>query len=276
MLEIAKQASEMRDALSVVRSTGKSVGFVPTMGFLHEGHAALIREARSRSEYVVVSIFVNPLQFNNEDDLNQYPRDSERDRRLLHDLEVDLVYEPVNFYSANFQSAVSLEKLAKDYCGATRPGHFTGVATVLSALFNIVQPDIAVFGEKDYQQLRVVEQLVEDLYFPIEIVRGATVREPDGLAMSSRNARLSEAEREIASVIPKILTSASGKVAGTKSENLLSATCAEFEQAGIPLDYLSIVDPITLSPVEIARVGDRILFAGFVGEVRLIDNVIIT
>ncbi|WP_319826028.1 pantoate--beta-alanine ligase [Thalassovita sp.] len=206
-MQICRSIADTRAAIAALRAQGKSIGFVPTMGFLHEGHLSLVKQARNQTGATVVSIFVNPTQFGEAADLDAYPRDEERDLDMLRDAGVDIVFLPevTTMYPEGDETIVETTELANMLHGKVRPGHFRGVTSVVARLFNIVQPDVAVFGEKDYQQLLVIQQMVRDLHFPIRIIGGRTVREPDGLAMSSRNVRLSPADRLAALVLSQSL-----------------------------------------------------------------------
>lgn len=275
MIEL-RSIQDIRRAIRSAHRKGQQVGFVPTMGYLHQGHFSLIELAKEQAEFVVVSIFVNPLQFNNPDDLENYPMDLSRDERHLKELGVDLLFLPDRevIYGENFQSKVTAGPLAERHCGASRPGHFDGVVTVVSALFNIIQPDIAVFGEKDFQQLRIIEQLVEDLHFPVKILRGPLIREADGLALSSRNVRLNGQERVRARSISTALQEIAARVVSgpLPSQEIVDFINNKIREAGLTPDYVAVVDERTLLPTEIGRRGDRVLVAAFAGQVRLIDN----
>lgn len=264
-----------------LRRENKTVAFVPTMGALHEGHLTLVREARQSSDVVIVSIFVNPEQFNDKGDLDRYPRDLTGDAALLAEYEVDYIFAPENseIYPGGFATYVYVEGISEGLEGASRPGHFRGVATVVTILFNAVRPDLAYFGQKDAQQVAVIKRLTADLGFETEIVVVPTVREESGLALSSRNRILTDEEREKASVIYRSLRDA--KVAFKKGERN-AASLIEIVQNGVsvePLatvDYVSVVDSKTLEPIE--KVGEtETLIAAAVrfGSVRLIDNVVL-
>jgi pantoate--beta-alanine ligase len=255
-------------------------GLVPTMGYLHEGHLALVRRAREENDRVGVSIFVNPIQFNNPNDLTAYPRNMERDLALLKEAGADLVWTPTPdiVYPPGYQTYVEVEEVTRPLEGAARPGHFRGVATVVAKLFNVFQPQRAYFGQKDAQQVVVIKRMAADLNFNLEIVVQPTVRETDGLAMSSRNARLSTAARESATCLYRALLAA--KIAfeqGQRSaESLRAAMRAVIEATPLTrLDYVSVAHPDTL--VELDVIEDRALLslAVFVDEVRLIDNMVI-
>jgi pantoate--beta-alanine ligase len=271
--------AEMQRFADEVRKSGRTIAFVPTMGALHEGHLSLIREAQRRGDTVVVSIFVNPIQFNSRSDFEKYPRDDARDARLLETAGVHALFLPAaeEIYPPRFQTRVEVSELSRPLCGAHRPGHFAGVTTVVAKLFLAVKPHVAVFGRKDYQQLQVVRQMVRDLNFDVEIVGAETVREEDGLAMSSRNVRLSPQEREKARSVPRGIESA--QRAAATGEAAPAALVAEFvavaELAGGRVEYAEIRDPETLE--ELDRLDTRALLAVAVwfGEVRLIDNAIL-
>jgi pantoate--beta-alanine ligase len=261
------------------RLGGRSLALIPTMGFLHQGHLSLIREGRARAQVAVVSIFVNPIQFGPREDLAQYPRDLEGDLEKCERAGVELVLapSPEEMYPPNFQTFVEVTQVSRGLCGELRPGHFRGVATVVSKLFNIVRPHVAVFGEKDYQQLQVIKALNRDLGFGVEIVGVPTVREADGLAMSSRNAYLSPEERSRALSLSRGLAAAR-RLAGegvSDVRELVGAVRRELEAAKVREDYVQVVDAITLEPLaryERERPA-RGLVAGYVGRTRLIDNV---
>ncbi|RMD86388.1 MAG: pantoate--beta-alanine ligase [Candidatus Dadabacteria bacterium] len=276
---IVKGIEEARESIRRLRNEGRSkIGFVPTMGYLHEGHLSLCDIALSKGDGVVVSIFVNPTQFNDPADLESYPRDIDRDISLLNEKGVDVVFVPSTdeIYGADFCSSVRVSQLTERFEGASRPGHFEGVTTVVSILFNILNPDFAVFGEKDFQQLRVIERMVKDLKFPIEIVRGKLIREDDGLALSSRNVRLSKEGRTLAPAIYQALKKGadafkSGERNGGKIASLVKKDLAA--EPKITVDYLCVVDEETLSETTGPITSpSRILFAGYIDGIRLIDN----
>jgi pantoate--beta-alanine ligase len=259
------------------RRAGRRVALVPTMGALHEGHLALVAEARRRAERVVVSIFVNPIQFNRRDDFDRYPRTLDVDAARCAAAGVDAVYAPAAaaMYPEGFQSAVDIGKLAEPLCGAARPGHFRGVTTVVTKLFHAVRPDVAVFGEKDYQQLAIVRRMTADLDFGIEIVGVPTVREADGLAMSSRNRLLASAEREAAGCVPHALDAAAVAVAGGATRAAAVVDAARAVVAAEPkarLEYAEARDPETLDVVDAVTGPTLLALAVWVGSVRLIDN----
>ncbi len=260
------------------KSQGFSVGFVPTMGYLHEGHLTLLRIARQHADKLVVSIFVNPTQFDRKDDLDNYPKDLQRDLDLCKAEGCNMVFVPTpdSMYPKGYSTYVNVERLTDTLCGATRPGHFRGVATVVTKLFNIVAPDISVFGEKDYQQLKIIERMVADLNLPVRIIAGPTVREPDGLAMSSRNARLSADERKRAVALFEALNASKRAVESGEREvdNIKRIARDVIERANpTKIDYIEIVDADDLQPLDV--LSDRpaqMAVAVFFGEVRLIDN----
>lgn len=264
------------EALRSARRRGM-IGFVPTMGYLHDGHLALVRRAREECDSVVVSIFVNPTQFGPGEDFATYPRDLERDLALLRKEKVDLAFVPDEggFYPAGADTFVEPGAVARPLEGERRPGHFRGVATVVTMLFNAVRPYRAYFGEKDWQQLQVIRRMVHDLHLAVEIVPVPIVREPDGLAMSSRNVRLSPEERVAALCMPRALAAAREAYAGGASEPAaLERAMAAVVQAepSATLDYAVVVDAETLQPVARASATSRALMAARVGMVRLIDN----
>lgn len=262
------------------KKKGKTIGFVPTMGFLHEGHLALMRMAQQYSDKVVASIFVNPRQFGPEEDLDKYPRDIERDTKLARNENIDILFIPARevMYPPGYQTTISVPLLATLLCGRSRPIHFDGVATVVTKLFNLVRPDIAVFGKKDYQQLALIRQLVRDLNFNIQIIGHPIIRDSDGLAMSSRNKYLNPQEREDALCLFKGLQHAQARM--EKSEEMPAKTLIA-EVADIistptscRIDYVEIVDPTSLAAKETVKKGDVLAVAAFFNDkVRLIDNV---
>lgn len=264
-----------------LRRESKTVGFVPTMGALHEGHLALVREARQRCDIVIVSIFVNPTQFNNKKDLENYPRDLTADAAMLAGYGVDYVFAPElnEIYPDGFSTYVTVEGISDYLEGASRPGHFRGVATVVTILFNTLRPDNAFFGQKDAQQVAVVRQITRDLGFETEIVVVPTVREESGLALSSRNTLLSDEVRQKASIIYQALREAKaafkrGERNASTLTQLVNQVLAEEPLANV--DYIAIVDADTLQPIE--KIGDKeTLIAAAVnfGDVRLIDNVVL-
>jgi pantoate--beta-alanine ligase len=257
-----------------------SLGLVPTMGALHQGHLALVSRARSECDRVAVSIFVNPTQFGPNEDLSRYPRDLERDLRLLEPLGVDVVWTPTpeEMYPTGFETWVTVEGVGAPYEGKQRPGHFRGVATVVAKLFNAVGPDRAYFGQKDAQQAALVRRMVRDLAFPLEIVVCPTVREADGLALSSRNAYLSAEERRAATVLYRGLSAARSRYeAGEREAEALRAAVAAAIAAEplARLEYVGAADPETLEDLERVAPGSLLVVAARVGGVRLIDNLVL-
>jgi pantoate--beta-alanine ligase len=268
--------AEVRTALKGVRRTGRSIGFVPTMGALHEGHLQLIREATQQHDEVVVSIFVNPTQFDDPADLAAYPRVETSDAEAAARAGADLLFAPAaaEMYPDGFATTVHVDGPSERLEGASRPGHFDGVATVVCKLLNIVGADVAYFGQKDAQQLAVIRRMAADLNVPTEIEAVATVRDADGLALSSRNARLSAADRERALALSQALRAATAAVADgrTAAGDVLAAARAEFAERDVEPDYVELVHPETFTPLP-AVDGDALLaVAARVGDVRLIDN----
>ncbi len=280
MLEIIEPVDEMQRRADDLRRQDKRIGFVPTMGFLHEGHLSLMRVGRRHCDVLVVSIFVNPAQFGPLEDFDTYPRDLDRDLALCRQEQVDIAYMPsrASVYPENFQTTVRLDSLPQHLCGLSRPVFFTGVATVVTKLFNMVKPHVAVFGEKDYQQLLVVRRMVQDLNLDVEIVGAPLVREPDGLAMSSRNNYLTAQQRPAALSLYRSLCKARELVADgiRESERILSeAQQIIGAHAENDVDYLSICDLQTLEKVDIIDRPVLMALAVRVGSVRLIDNSVI-
>lgn len=277
MIELSSIAA-LREQVAAWRHAGERIGFVPTMGNLHGGHLSLVDEARSRSDRVVVSVFVNPTQFTPGEDYQSYPRTWEADCAALRQHDTDLVFAPSvdEIYPDGpvLRTRVEVPALNDILCGASRPGHFTGVATVVAKLLNIVQPDLAVFGLKDYQQLMVIQHMVRDLSLPVEIVGGPVAREPSGLAMSSRNVYLTDAEREIAPVLYATLRRLAERLkAGEHNLNALIADGLEaISQAGMKPDYLEIRRADDLAPASPGDTHLVIPVAAYLGRARLIDN----
>jgi pantoate--beta-alanine ligase len=277
-MEVVKNPRDLTQTLKALKKEGKSVGLVPTMGYLHEGHLSLVREARRNNDLVVVSIFVNPTQFGPNEDLASYPRDFERDAALLDREGVDFIFAPEaeDMYPSGYATYVDVEgELTGRLCGASRPGHFRGVATVVSKLFNIVAPERAYFGIKDAQQVAVIRRMAMDLNFDLEIVACPIVRETDGLALSSRNVYLSEAERTDALVLSQSLFMAKDLIgAGERSAEAVRRAIAERIGAvsSAVIDYIEIVDAMTLAPVDVLSGKILIALAVKVGKPRLIDN----
>lgn len=281
LLTTLRSVPDLRAAVAAWRRAGGRaggrIGLVPTMGALHEGHLELVRRARRDCDRVIVTLFVNPKQFNDEDDLRGYPRDEARDAALLQETGADLLFAPTldQVYPAGFATVVSLPTLTDCLCGRMRPGHMDGVATVVAKLLLQSAPDRAYFGEKDYQQLLLITQMVRDLDIPVEIVGVPTVREPDGLALSSRNFLLDAGQRRKAPALYCLLSDLSGALAGgAAAEPLLSEGRAALAKDGFdPVDYLDLRDGATLRPLERAVPGARLFVAAWLGPVRLIDNV---
>ena len=280
-VRVARSKSELRASLAEARAEGRSIGFVPTMGYLHEGHVSLLRAARAECDVVVMSVFVNPAQFGPGEDLDRYPRDEERDMALAAEAGVDFVYAPPveDVYPQGFSTRVEVEGLTEVLCGDPErrgPEHFRGVTTVVAKLFNIVSPDVAYFGQKDAQQAAVIRRMVRDLDFPLRVETLPTVREEDGLAMSSRNAYLAPEDRARAAALSRALDVAE-RVAGEKSlEAALEAARRELAAAGIEPEYLEARDAEELQPM--ADLNGRavlVAVAAQVGDARLIDNVLI-
>ncbi|HEY4163463.1 MAG TPA: pantoate--beta-alanine ligase [Dongiaceae bacterium] len=275
-IEVVRSVAALRAAVYSRRKAGLRIGLVPTMGALHDGHLALVREAKRRCGFVVATIFVNPLQFNPAEDLDAYPRDEAADRRLLMQVGADLLFAPdvAEMYPAGFATEVRVSDLTRHLDGPFRPGHFEGVATVVTKLFNQAAPDTACFGEKDFQQLQVIRRFTRDLDLPIEIVGVPTVRESDGLAMSSRNRYLSAGERATAGKLPEILRAAIGRLAeGAPAADLLAEARTEISAAGFGrIDYLELCDGESLEPIPVAVAGSRVFAAVHLGRTRLIDN----
>ncbi len=258
----------------------KKIAFVPTMGFLHEGHLSLVHEGKRRGEVVVVSIFVNPIQFNQQADFDKYPKNFEQDRQFLEAAGTDALFCPdaSEMYPDGFQTGVEVEQVSQPLCGAFRPGHFRGVATVVAKLFNIVKPHVALFGEKDYQQCAVIQRMVKDLSFDLEILPMPTVREADGLAMSSRNARLSPAERQTSLCISRALNTAADMVTrGERSADAILRSVRDIldHQGGVRVEYASLCHPESLAEITEVSGPTLLAIAAWVGEVRLIDNRVI-
>lgn len=275
-----ERVAELRDMMTTARTAGQRIGFVPTMGFLHEGHLRLIDEARRRTDLVVMSIFVNPLQFGPTEDLTRYPRDLEGDAAKAEARGVDVLFVPSvrTMYPEAHQAFVTAPALSARWEGAARPGHFDGVLTVVAKLFNLVQPHVAVFGQKDVQQSILIKAMVRDLDIPVEIVVAPTIREPDGLAMSSRNAYLDPASRTRALGISAALRAvevayADGERNAAELERIARDTMAE--HGIVQSDYIAIADPQMLEPVRMAASGTIVAIAARVGPARLIDNVIL-
>ncbi len=279
-MKIITTCHEMQQTALAAKRSGQRIVFVPTMGYLHAGHASLLREGRTQGDLLVLSIFVNPIQFGANEDLGRYPRDIERDCQLARECGVDLVFlpDPAGMYPPGFQTSISVEKLSQPLCGASRPGHFDGVATVVTKLFNIVQPDVALFGKKDFQQLAVLRQMTSDLNLPVTIIGMPIVREQDGLAMSSRNAYLSAEQRESALVLSRAIKLVREQYQGGErsvaelqraAESLITSTSSAC------IDYLEFRDSQTLQLVTTAGDTTLLALAVVIGTTRLIDNTVL-
>ncbi len=272
-LQIIEKISQMQE---IGKSWNETIGFVPTMGYLHQGHLSLVKAAKKECDIVVVSIYVNPTQFSPNEDLNTYPRDFEKDLKLLSDLEVDYVFFPSNseMYPDGYKTWVMVDEITEMLCGKSRPTHFRGVTTIVSKLMNIVNPDYMYMGEKDFQQVTVLKQMVRDLNFKTEIRECSIVREDDGLAMSSRNKNIKTEDREKALCLNKALKLAQKLFdEGITDATVIIKKITELinDSNAVP-DYIEIVDHTTLKTTEKAYSGCRILLAVFVGKIRLIDN----
>ena len=278
-VEVFRTVDEIREMLARVRRMGATVGLVPTMGALHEGHGQLIDAARQETDCVVVSIFVNPLQFDRPEDLERYPRNLDVDKKFCDDRGADLIFAPAPaaMYAPTHRSHVEVAGVSEGLCGQSRPGHFRGVATVVLKLFNITQPDRAYFGEKDAQQLAVVRRMVRDLNLTVEIVSVRTVRESDGLALSSRNRHLTTAERKVAPILFQALVVAQKLIAAGATDpaevkSVASAILAQ--QPSVRVEYLEVVDPDEMRAITRIRGPVRVAAALWLGSTRLIDNVL--
>ena len=279
-MRVLKFITEMRGTSRRKKAEGKRIALVPTMGFLHQGHLSLLRAGRKAADILVVSIFVNPAQFGPAEDLDSYPRDLDRDLRLCEEEGADFIFAPPSgeVYPEDFSTWVEETDLSRGLCGAARPGHFRGVTTVCLKLFNIVEPDFAFFGRKDYQQFKVIEKMVRDLNLPVKIVGQPTVREPDGLAMSSRNSYFSDRERKEALCLRRALLQARQMMAA--GETTAAAIRTQMEELigrepDARIDYLEFCDPETLIPREQLIPGDLAAGAVFINRVRLIDNLLL-
>ena len=279
-MQVLSSIKAMRVALASAKANGGDVGFVPTMGYLHAGHMELVARARAQNQIVVASIFVNPLQFGPTEDLSRYPRDLERDQAMLEEAGVDILFAPgvEDMYPHPMKTVVDVPELGCELEGAVRPGHFAGVTTVVSKLFNIVQPDNAYFGEKDYQQVAIIKRMADDLALPLRIVSVPTVRDADGLALSSRNVYLSEEQRRAAVIVPRALDEAERLVnQGLTDPQLLEAKLVDFigrEPFAKP-EVVAVRDASTLKHV--AKIDDPVVVALFVriGTTKLLDNRVI-
>ncbi|MEO0102900.1 MAG: pantoate--beta-alanine ligase [candidate division WOR-3 bacterium] len=278
-MKVVRKIKKMQDIAQEARKRGKIIGFVPTMGYLHEGHLSLVRIAQRKSDLCVVSIFVNPLQFGPKEDFKEYPRDIKRDKRLLEKEGVDIIFcpEEKEMYADDFSTYVKVEGLTEGLCGRSRPGHFQGVTTVVTKLFNCVMPHFSVFGQKDAQQALVIKRMVRDLNLPIKIVIAPTVREKDGLAMSSRNIYLSPKEREEASILYRSLKTAKEMIEkGERNPNVIIGRMREMiEETSGRIDYIAIVDTRDLKEIDLIKGEVLIALAVYFSKARLIDNIIV-
>ncbi len=276
-MEISKTIQAVRETVKNWKKEGLSIGFVPTMGYLHEGHGSLIQRARRENDRVVVSIFVNPMQFGPSEDLASYPRDLKKDSAYCESLGADLIFnpEPEEMYTDRFCSYVDMSVLTEELCGLSRPVHFRGVCTVLTKLFNIVQPDRAYFGQKDAQQLAIVKHMVEDLNMNLEIIGCPIIREEDGLAKSSRNTYLSDEERKAALILSKTIRLGEKMVADgeTDAVKLVEAMRTNIETEPMArIDYVKAVDGLTMQQVTEVKAPLLVAMAVYIGKTRLIDN----
>ncbi len=277
---VIKSPLEVSNILAKVKKQGKFIGFVPTMGALHEGHLSLIRQARKDTDIVVVSIFVNPTQFGPKEDLNKYPRPLSKDLALCRKEKVNFVFcpKPQDMYSRDFSTFVNVGGLSEVLCGKSRPGHFRGVATVVTKLFNIVQPDIVYFGEKDAQQAIIIQRMVRDLNIPVKVRVMPTIREKDGLALSSRNAYLTKDERKDALVLSQALNLAKLLIKnGSRDSGRIISRMWHLikKKKSAKIDYIEIVDPQNLKPLKKISGNCLIALAVWIGKTRLIDNILI-
>jgi len=276
-MQIIRSVSAMQQRCLAARESGQKISFVPTMGWLHEGHLSLLREGRRRGDLLVLSIFVNPTQFGQGEDFESYPRDLSRDAALAEEVGVDLVFAPEasDMYPRGYATYVDVEGLTEVLCGASRPGHFRGVTTVVTKLFTIVQPHVALFGQKDFQQLAVIRRMTADLNLPVEVVGMPIVREPDGLAMSSRNVYLGEDQRRQALVLSRCLEEARRMAAGGETDvGAIVARIGEMVSAEpeARIDYIQVCHQASLQSQERVDAHSVLLLAVLVGETRLIDN----
>lgn len=280
MLQVITSINDIKQSIKIRKENHSTIGFVPTMGALHEGHLGLIRQARKENDAVVVSIFVNPLQFGRNEDFKHYPRTFDNDHKLISQEGVDIVFKPdaSEMYPGGFCTSVILEHLEDKLCGKSRPGHFRGVAVVVLKLLNLIKPDIVYFGQKDFQQTVVIKRMVSDLYVDVIIKVLSTIRDQDGLALSSRNAYLNETEKKDALCLYKALTKAQAMVnTGIKNTEEIVQEMGKIvsHYKSVMIDYISVVDPETLESVPKVRSGDVALLAVRFGKTRLIDNVIL-
>jgi len=279
-MRVLEKIKDIRKYTQKAKNCNKSIGFVPTMGYLHDGHLSLVREAKKKCDVVVVSIFVNPMQFGPKEDLKKYPRNLKRDKKLLSSLNIDVLFIPNSSeILKNISSFIEVGELSNKLCGKSRPEHFRGVATIVAKLFNIVNPDIAFFGKKDFQQLQIIRKMTKDLGFNVDIIGIPIIREKDGLAMSSRNSYLSKKQRKSAVVLYKSLKLAknlifSGEINSNKIKQSMKALIAK-QIPKIKIDYIAICDPTNFEPKKKINAPTLIAVAAFAGKTRLIDNVVI-
>jgi pantoate--beta-alanine ligase len=274
-VQTIRAVEELKAAVNALRASGKTIAFVPTMGALHAGHLSLVEEGKSRADAVVASIFVNPRQFGEGEDFGRYPRREEADAAMLSEAGCDLLWLPgvEDVYPRAFATGIHVSGVSERWEGAARPGHFDGVATVVARLLLAVRPDIAVFGEKDFQQLAVIRRMTDDLGLGVEIIGAPTMRDADGLALSSRNAYLSADERQRALTLPQALERArSAMSSGEAVEDALARARRAVESAGFEIDYIALVDARTLEPIDELRGEARLIAAARIGSTRLIDN----
>lgn len=279
-MKVVGTVREVRELVKQWKREGLTVGFVPTMGYLHEGHGSLITKARENNDKVVVSIFVNPMQFGPTEDLESYPRDLEKDSKYCESLGADLIFhpEPEEMYHDDFSSYVDMSVLTEELCGLSRPVHFRGVCTVVNKLFNIVQPDRAYFGQKDAQQLAIIKHMVQDLNMDVEVIGCPIIREEDGLAKSSRNTYLSSEERQAALILSKTIKMAEELIAGGEKDanTLVAKMKANIETEPMAkIDYVKAVDGLTMQQVDEIKAPTLIAMAVYIGKTRLIDNTIV-
>jgi len=277
-MKIVRTIDSMKREIYIYKNQGLTIGFVPTMGYLHEGHISLMKKAKEENNIVVTSIFVNPIQFGPNEDYNKYPRDFERDEKLARSVGVDVIFYPnvEEMYPSDFKTKVIVQKITNIMCGKSRPGHFDGVATVVLKLFNIIKPDRAYFGEKDAQQLAVIKQMIKDLNLDVEIIGMPIVRESDGLAMSSRNSYLNEEERKSATVLYKSLILAKEMINnGERKADIIKQEMQNLilKEKYAKIDYIEIVDKNTFEPIDQIKGNILIALAVYIGSTRLIDNI---
>lgn len=280
-MQVIQDPTRLRSEIKKLKQQGAKVSFVPTMGNLHQGHLTLVKKGQQHADISVVSIFVNPMQFNNQSDLDNYPKTLAEDCAKLEEAGVDIVFTPsadvIYPNGLNAQTFIEVPGMSDCLEGELRPGHFRGVSTIVTKLFNLVQPDVACFGEKDFQQLSIIQQMVTDLAMPINIIPVATVRETSGLAMSSRNGKLSADEKLIAPKLAEVMNDL-GKSVQSNLENckqLIKDASQTLDQLGFKTDKIHVVDPITLAPLNAASKQAVVLMAAFLGETRLIDNLVV-